>query len=240
MPEEKKSEKKPASRMNLVLFLILLAGNVVLGGLFYNTNRELTALKEDPDALARREVQVVVDQVSKLINLPSDLTPILATVNNAEELKAEQKFFAEAENGDKVLLYSQAEDLSQRKAYLYRPSAQKLLNVAPINIGGANQVQVQDDEFSIELRNGTVIAGLTNDMETLLKQIYPNATVADKVNASRDSYDKSVLVKVNASDELADKVAKFFSLEIVELPEGEADPGSVDLLLILGSTRQEE
>lgn len=89
----------------------------------------LFKVKKSPERDARAEVEILVAEVGKLIVLPEGETPTIATVSDPERLK-DQPFFAKAKAGDKVLLYSTA-----RKAYLYDPSAKKLLEVAPLNIG---------------------------------------------------------------------------------------------------------
>lgn len=79
---------------------------------------------------SQRELQEVVNKVGKLIVLPQDETPTLATVSDPEKLK-DQKFFSNAKTGDKVLIYSRSQ-----KAILYSPSLNKIIEVAPVNIGG--------------------------------------------------------------------------------------------------------
>ena len=91
--------------------------------------KELDALKTDPQKIAEEEVTEVVNQVSKLMVLPQGEVPILATVSNLEELK-DQPFFANAKLGDKVLIYSNA-----KKVILYNPETNKIIEVAPLNIG---------------------------------------------------------------------------------------------------------
>lgn len=75
------------------------------------------------------EVRQLVGEVSKLMELPAGEDPTIATVTDVEQLRA-QPFFLNAQNQDKVLIYSNA-----RKAILYRPSTKKVIEVAPINIG---------------------------------------------------------------------------------------------------------
>ncbi len=94
--------------------------------------KEVSTLKENPQAAAQKEVSDLVQVIGKLIVLPEGETPTVATVSEPERLK-DQPFFAKAKAGDKVLLYSTA-----RKAYLYDPVANKLLEVAPLNIGTEN------------------------------------------------------------------------------------------------------
>jgi hypothetical protein len=70
-----------------------------------------------------------VAAVGKLIVLPTDEQPTLATVVDPSKLK-NQPFFAQAQKGDQVLIYTNA-----RKAILYSPTANKIVEVAPLIIG---------------------------------------------------------------------------------------------------------
>ena len=88
---------------------------------------ELEEFRTNPAASAS-EVRVLVDRVGRIVALPTDETPTVATITDVEKLK-EQPFFANAKNGDKVLIFSNA-----RKAYLYRPDDNKIIEVAPINV----------------------------------------------------------------------------------------------------------
>ena len=69
----------------------------------------------------------IISQVGKLIVLPDNEQPTVATVQDLSKLH-DQPFFANARVGDKVLIYN----ISQ-KAILYRPSENKIIELAPIN-----------------------------------------------------------------------------------------------------------
>ena len=72
----------------------------------------------------------------KLIDLPNE-TPTVATVTDSKKLK-DQPFFSKVENGDKVLIFTKA-----KKAILFRPSTNKILDVAPLTItNNQNPAQV--------------------------------------------------------------------------------------------------
>ncbi len=110
--------------------LVILAGVVVItsGASVYFYNQYIM-LKRNPDRVAQDEVKKIVAQVSKLIVLPEGETPTLATVADPEKLQ-DQEFFAKAKMGDKVLIYANA-----KKAILYSPETNKIVEVVPINTG---------------------------------------------------------------------------------------------------------
>lgn len=231
MSEESSKKSLPIKPILILLLLLSLAGNAFLASMYLQARNTTAA---DPTLQAQAELDEVLEQVSKLVNLPEGVTPILATVNNADSLKEQQPFFKDALNGDKLLLYTNAPDPVDRKAFLYRPETNQLINVAPLNIGG--NIQAQQDEFSMDIRNGTGSEGLEDQMEALLGRIFPNSNVASKGIAANDEYESSVLVQVNASDELATKVSQLFNVPVEELPADEEVNEDVDLILILGGT----
>ena len=102
---------------------------VVLAGVSFKFYQELRQLKENPNKVAQEEVRALVARVGHLLVLPEGEDPTVATVNETEKLK-EQPFFEKAKKGDKVLIYTNA-----KKAVLYDPVANKIVEVAPINIG---------------------------------------------------------------------------------------------------------
>ena len=93
-----------------------------------------SALKANPNIEAQKETQALVAVVSKLIELPTDETPTVATITNEAAL-AGQLFFARAEDGDKLLAYP-----GIGQAILYRPSSNKIINVGPIVINPSDEV----------------------------------------------------------------------------------------------------
>lgn len=127
-----KSKGGRPTRRRLWAKLVLLVA-IALAAFFawqwYDARQEADELAKDPQAAARAAVSQTVGQVSKLVDLPTNETPTLATVTDASKLK-NQTFFAKTENGDKVLIYTQA-----KLAVLYRPSIDKVINIAPLNIG---------------------------------------------------------------------------------------------------------
>jgi cell division protein FtsN len=109
-----------------VLLLVAVGSSVY----FYMKLNEATA---DPSIKAKEDLQEVIEKVSRIMVLPDDEEPTLATVSDPEKL-TDQPFFKRAEKGDKVLLYSQS-----KKAILYSVSKDKILEVAPFSASGGPQ-----------------------------------------------------------------------------------------------------
>ncbi len=116
------SVAKIFSILSLLALLVSLAGNAYL----YN---QLTVIKNNPSKVGQSELVDVVARVQKILDLPEGEQPTLATVSDPSLLKGQQ-FFAKAKTGDKVLLYATA-----RKAILFDPIANRVIEVSPINIG---------------------------------------------------------------------------------------------------------
>jgi hypothetical protein len=79
-------------------------------------------------AAAQAEVDATVAKVGKLIALPTDEKPTVATVTDASKVNS-QPFFQNAKNGDVVLIYTKAQ-----KAILYSPAENKIVEVGAVNI----------------------------------------------------------------------------------------------------------
>jgi uncharacterized protein HemX len=131
-PAPQKRVRKPAvgKGWKKLLLAVVLAG--IIGGLAYgyvNTRNQLE--KQKSSNPAQTETQQLTSKVGALVDLPTGETPTIATVNNASKLQS-QAFFANAKNGDKVLIYSKS-----GKAVLYRPSTNKVIEYSKVNLGGA-------------------------------------------------------------------------------------------------------
>lgn len=66
--------------------------------------------------------------VGRMIMLPSNEEPVIATVADHSQF-ANQPFLAQAQNGDRLLIY-----LDAKKVYIYRPALHKLVDVGPVSI----------------------------------------------------------------------------------------------------------
>lgn len=103
----------------------------VLGGVsfyFYSKYQEAQKQIQAPTVVSDEASRQIIASIGKLIDLPMDEEPTVATITNVEQLR-DQPFFKKAKNGDNVLIYTKA-----GKAILYRPGINKIIDVSPINI----------------------------------------------------------------------------------------------------------
>lgn len=87
----------------------------------------VAAITANPQALVQQQTDALIGKVGALMNLPSDEKPTVADVTDAAQARQQSNFFADAQNGDKVLMYAKAGE-----AILYRPSTNKITLVAPL------------------------------------------------------------------------------------------------------------
>lgn len=122
----------PSKRALLIVAVLVVA----FGGYIVKSNndkqqlqQQIAAQQQAPEKANDDEALRLKAAISEFMELPADETPTVATVVDAEKVR-EQSFFRNAANDDKVLLFATA-----GKAILYRPSTNKVIEVAPINLG---------------------------------------------------------------------------------------------------------
>lgn len=113
----------------LVVIVLALAAGAGYFGWQYNESQKEVKRLSNPSEAAKAANAELIAKVSTHTQVPQGETPTIATVTDVSKLKS-QAFFAKAENGDKVLIYTQA-----KRAILYRPSTDKIIEIAPINLG---------------------------------------------------------------------------------------------------------
>src|SRR3989338_2914754 len=104
--------RKVGRHLAIFLISIMAIGGVLSSFYFYRKYKDTQQLFRDINAVSQLDMKNLVEKVGKLIKLPEDELPTVATITDLERLK-EQEFFAKAKVGDKVLLYPQA-----KKAFL--------------------------------------------------------------------------------------------------------------------------
>lgn len=218
--------------------VIALVAAIGIGGtVFVAKNKPEILGLSNPVAGSQQEIDMLIADIKKLIVLP-DEQPTVATVSDINKLR-DQPFFASAQNGDKVLIFTNA-----KKAILYRPGSRLIIDVAPVTIGAEATQSGQaagaqtETRVTVVLRNGTAIDGLTKKYESEFKEKAPDLTIVGRENAKRSDYDKSVLVDVKGTRSvLTSQLARALDITIDTLPKGEATPAA-DFLIVLGSDKQ--
>jgi len=221
--------------LQILLPITILAG-IGGTGYFYLQYKNAQLKLQNPTQASQEQTQQLLSKVKNHIVLPSDEIPTIATVSDVDKLK-NQPFFAQAKNGDKVLIFNAA-----KKAILYDPVADKIIDIAPVNVGSsaATVSPASQSHLKIAIYNGTSIIGLTNTLEKDLKGKISNIDIILKDNAKKKDYDKTTVVDLtgNNKDKTAE-IAKDLNGDVGSLPDGETKPqptpGSlIDILIIIG------
>ena len=218
-----------------ILGIILFALAAVPGIYFYIQYQKAQNQLNNPSIKGEKEIEDVVKSVAKLMMLPAGETPTLATVSDKEKL-AREPFFKNALNGDKVLIYPKA-----KKAIIYRPSNNLIVEVAPLNISEpsttntASESAQQKQNYQVAIYNGTNTVGLTSVLEKILTEASPELKVTSKENAKAKDYKKTYVIDLTGkSAGVAKQIAGIVKGEVSTLPKGEVKPKNADILVIVG------
>ena len=111
----------------VIIIIIILVFVAIPSYYFYSQYQKTQVLLQGSNPSSENQAQTVIGEVGKLMILPQE-QPSIATVSDVSQLP-KLPFFANAKNGDKVLIYNAAGE-----AILYRPSINKIIDVAPVSI----------------------------------------------------------------------------------------------------------
>lgn len=112
----------------VVVILLLIIG---VGGLVLSKNKQVVKPQDaqnNQQKTPEQETKSLIEEIQKLIDIPTDEQAISLTVTDAVKLQA-QPFFKKAKNGDKVLYYP-----ASRRAILYDPAAKRVLDIGILDI----------------------------------------------------------------------------------------------------------
>ena len=192
---------------------------------FYDLYKTYEAKVPVSDKEAEKEVAVLVTQLKKIMEVP-DEKPVVATVKDKHTLKSQQAFFAQAENGDKLIVFQTA-----RKAILFRPSIGKIIESGPLI---TTPTQQQTQTIKVAVYNGTTQAGLATKVEENIKKAAGASIVTSVADAKSKDYAKTIVVDITGKNkQSAEDVAKFLGATVSTLPAGETKPDA-DILIIAG------
>lgn len=197
--------------------------------------------------MAKEEIKSLIEKVGNIIELPQGETPTIATVTDLSKLR-DQPFFSNAKLGDKVLVYAAA-----KKAFLYRPSTDKIIEVGPVSTSSPTPTvavavptitksvakttptptPTRISTVTLVLYNGTKVNGLTKTVETKLKEEVSGIEITGRDNAKGD-YVGTLVVDISGDNKTkAQEIADAVGGEVATLPSEETEPNA-DILVILG------
>lgn len=244
---------KKYSKNNIIygaIFLVLLASTIF----FFYQYWQAQDLLKNPQKKAAEDLRNTITALGKLMVLPNEQAT-LATVTDISKL-AGQPFFINAQNGDKVIIFTQS-----KEAILYRPSANKIIAVSPISLGAPQATQssqlniikteigpttatspepsvitptATENKINVAIYNGTEISGLAVTTEKKLTQNISQVKVV-KTGDAINNYSKTEIVDVKGDDkDLVNQIAQLLSGKVVSsLPSGEVSSGA-DIVILLG------
>ena len=214
----------------IITLVIILLAAIVSAIYFYlqyrQTQDQLTKSAQSNEQAA------LISEVGKLILLPSGEQPTVATVSDITRLKG-QPFFAHARNGDKVLIYTKAQE-----AILYDPIANKIVEVGPISLTHVSSTPPGSTPtpapVNVAVYNGTSVVGLATTVGQQLKKKLPWVTIVLRSDA-RSSYSTSLVVDLTGKNgSQASALAKTLNGKVGTLPKEEKKPANADIVVILG------
>jgi hypothetical protein len=242
IPTVKQLDKLKANKsLWLIVIIVVLIVATIPAYYYYNQYKNAQMLLQNPSASANAEAKDLLNKVGKLIELPTTETPTIATVSDVTKL-AGQAFFVNAKNGDKVLIFTQT-----KEAILYRESINKIIQVAPVNLGSSGPVTNPSPaaaqatptptpaNITVAVYNGTMVAGLAAKADSTIAQGMPNASINQKGDA-KGSYSKTEVIDLSGKQaQAAKQIAGLLGGSVItSAPSGEVNSGS-DILVILGT-----
>lgn len=243
--------KSPILRKYLLILalIILLCTGGYLGYDYYHAQKELANLKSNTDLLALKEKNDLLEHLNKIAELPQNEEPTIATVTDAFRLRG-QKFFAQAENGDKVIIYTKAQ-----RAILYRPATGKIVENAPVNIQdlqntvsrkdnarveestpSSNTVLTQEIPAKLAIYNGTLyVDGLASQVGAYLVKEIPGNKISVEVldNANKINENTLIFDLSKKYPQITSEISDLLGGSVEEAPQDVNYP-DVDIIIIAG------
>ena len=221
--------KKPLfskTAMVVIIFLFLLSLSVA--GFFAWQYFQLKQKVQNPTQVELAEAEALIKKVGRLIVLPDNEQPTIATVTDKTKLN-DRDFFQKAQNNDKVIVFQKA-----KKAILYRPSINKIIEVSSINLQVPSPTIVPFNKSPrVAIYNATSTPGYATTAEKQFKELLPNLNVVVKANPSLNIYTESQIIDLTGKNQdwLNFASAKL-DLLTAQLQPGEATPAA-DILIIV-------
>lgn len=210
-----KSKKFSLSKLLIILLLLAPSATAVY---YYQKNKEA---RKDPAVAQKQEIEDLVAKVKKIMLVP-DETPTLATVEDKEKLK-DQPFFKDAENGDKILIFTAA-----KKAIIYRPNDNRVINSGPIAVTSDNATATVAVSVLASKSSSTQVEATKNSLGTITGIKLSDGT-------AKADYEKTQVFDAsgNNSQKTDEIVTKLGAEKITKLPEGETAPSGSSIIVFV-------
>lgn len=247
--EEIEESMSTSKRFGVVVFVLSLLLCLFAGaaGYFYYQYKKAT-----PSADTKEEISRLVGKIGTVMELPEGETPTLATVTDKDKL-TNQPFFRKSENGDKVLIYTDA-----GRAILYRPSIGKIVDITSINIqddpmarteAPTEEKEVVSEESApaaevtvsgpakVAFLNGSTKVGVTQAAEEKLLSAFPEGvSVVGKEKASKSTYQGIIVADISGRvSTQVGEIATVLGGTVGTFPVEELIPGQADIVVIIGN-----
>lgn len=240
--------KDPRARLITYLVIVLVVSIAITIGIVRIVNGYWIWASEEK----RQEVQVerTVAAVGKLILLPENEAPLVATIVDATTLEQEQAFYRGAENGDQLLIYG-----NSLRAILYSPERNIIVNVGPVEVPneGSTVAQAPEDSnvdeeaplpqaevLTIDIRNGSGEDGAASELAAALDE-EEGYLVQSVTDAARTDYRATTII--NQTNGEKEALVSIFVERIggtvsTILPSDEAE-SDADIIVIIGESSVE-
>lgn len=195
------------------LVIIILAGTVawLLAGRHTNPGNQ--------------QVNIVKTEVGKLMILPKDEQPTLATVE--DKTKLTDKFLvANAENGDRVLIYTK-----KQLVIIYRPSVNKIVAVGSVTVDPA---LAEAKGATLTVLDSTNNPAKEQKIINEVRAAYPDIKVTDGGKSNKQNFTYTIVIdNTDQKDNLLLSLVDLVSGKRGIQPPSE-NKASTDFLIIVG------
>jgi hypothetical protein len=232
MATQTRINSKKSFPVSKVICVFIILGLLAFGGYYFykyqDLNKKYQQAIESPEA----KVKKIVDQISKLYNIPAfdkekPTIPGMAiegiyTLKEEElsKIKENNDFFKDANKDDILVAYKDA-----NLSIIYRPSENRIIKVGSY----ANGVFVS---VKIAVLGDTATA---EKIKATLKSKFPNIDV--DVSTPKVQITKGFIVDVSGTEpEAAKQLAEALGYEVGPLPAGEQAPEGAKLVIIAPTT----
>lgn len=216
--------KKKSNKALPIVVSVLAVLGIGAAVFFYLENQQI---KNDPARLAEatknaatNEAKELKNKVAKLMQLPSDEEPVVATVSDREKLQ-DQAFFKDAQDGDRILIFTEA-----KKAVIYREKDNRIINVGPIAVTSDAATKTAVSVVATTQASADATAAKLSSLASSLTISKGTTTVSQ---SKTQVYDASG----GKHGELVTKLAELTGGEVISaLPAGQTAPEGAQVVII--------